>query len=457
MLRTLISIFILIKISFACGLCQLQVPVVGVSLELRENNSSIHWLFSKEFSKEIVASFDTNGDNHLGKAELIKVKESLTDYLKSNGYLTNIYHYPIQNQPTPLEFNVTDDNFDLSNDYFKYRYKITHETISNRGIVQIEFKDDKKFFDFTIQDANIDIEGKDVSKNIFINQIFLNFKPKLDENQTIKPKVQNEKNSNFYTFLEENLKHIVDKIKFYLNDIKENGSLISTLSLMLFSLIYGILHALGPGHGKSLVASYFLSHNKSYMRAFSIASLIAIVHTFSAFILTFVMFFILNNLLSNFLNDATLYISKTSAVVIISIALYLLYKKIKPKKVIKSWSNQQNKTILLKPQNLHNNSCGCSACNTKSTDLGIILSAGIVPCPGTVAIFILTISINLYLVGFLSALTMSFGMSFIIFISAILSIKVKKTMNNKNSNLAKKLEYFSLIFILILGILLLFS
>lgn len=108
--------------------------------------------------------------------------------------------------------------------------------------------------------------------------------------------------------------------------------------------------------------------------------------------------------------------------------------------------------------NIHNkiSSCGCNSCKTTSTDLGVILAAGIVPCAGTVTIFIFTMSMGLYFVGFLSAIFMSLGMSLIIFIMAYISIKVRNN-TNKNHKIKKVLEYGSLVFILLLGFVLLIS
>lgn len=100
-------------------------------------------------------------------------------------------------------------------------------------------------------------------------------------------------------------------------------------------------------------------------------------------------------------------------------------------------------------------SYGCSACNTKSEDLGVILAAGVVPCPKTVTIFIFTFGLGIYYVGFLSAIFMSLGMSLVIFITAYLSIHVRKK-SSSNSVLKKVLEYGSLLFILCLGLFLLF-
>jgi ABC-type nickel/cobalt efflux system permease component RcnA len=209
-----------------------------------------------------------------------------------------------------------------------------------------------------------------------------------------------------------------------------------------------VIHALGPGHGKSLVAAYFLGNNRSVVKAFGIASMIGVVHTFSAFLLTFVIYFVLNTYLSTYFADLESVTIRISAVIIIVIALYLLYKRL-PKKVKKQpmWSATQ--------PHQHASSCGCGACQSTSTDLGIILSAGIVPCPGTITIFVFSLSLGAYFVGFLSAVFMSIGMSIVIFAAALLSIKVRKESAG-HEGLRKILDYGSLLFIFILGVVLFF-
>ncbi|HIO90941.1 MAG TPA: hypothetical protein EYG69_04130 [Campylobacterales bacterium] len=126
---------------------------------------------------------------------------------------------------------------------------------------------------------------------------------------------------------------------------------------------------------------------------------------------------------------------------VLDTAVYLLFKKIKAHKVHHTHEHT---------------SCGCGSCSTKSTDIGVILGAGLVPCPGTVTIFIFCLSLDMVFIGFLSAVFMSIGMSIIIFIVAILSIKARKE-THQNEKLIKFFEYASLFFILGLGLVLLIS
>ena len=51
---------------------------------------------------------------------------------------------------------------------------------------------------------------------------------------------------------------------------------------MLLAFAYGVLHALGPGHGKVIVVSYFLSRDAQIMRGLLMGLQIAVFHVLSA-------------------------------------------------------------------------------------------------------------------------------------------------------------------------------
>jgi len=465
LLYILLTLF-LSTTSFSCALCQMDIPIVTVDTKVSTLPTKTHFKIKWKFDEKFVSNltqYDLNENGKFDKDEKDAITKALENYLYIFNYLTKITYskrHFISDKIVEIKPNITQMVFENGSMYYIFDFD-TDFILQNDYTLNIKFEDTQENFNFTLKDIILDnYQNKyQIKPSEHFAQIIFNdhasvskMLPVKDENTTVQDiKTQKEetiniepiKTNSFLEELSQQLKIYKEKIQTLLSDIKQNNSISSYLWLLFFSFIYGILHALGPGHGKSLVGSYFLSQNRSVLKAFNISLLIGIVHTFSAFFLTVFIYLVLNLLFVSFLTDIEYVATKLSAIIIISIALYLIYKKYKT-------TNKLSFTT----HNPNNTSCGCSGCNTKSEDLGVILAAGIVPCPGTVTIFIFTFGLGIYYVGFLSAIFMSLGMSLIIFVTAYLSINVRKK-SSSNATLTKLFEYGSLVFILGLGLFLL--
>lgn len=62
-----------------------------------------------------------------------------------------------------------------------------------------------------------------------------------------------------------------------LRDIKAGDAWSASLTLILFSFAYGVLHAAGPGHGKAIVSSYMLADGQTVRRGVQLAFLSSFV------------------------------------------------------------------------------------------------------------------------------------------------------------------------------------
>lgn len=443
----------------------MQVPDVNVSITESHTASSItldiQWQFQKYFSAETLLSYDENRNEVLDPDELAAIHTNFIEYLQNASYLTYIKYIRdagAYEKSDYLSFKVTKSKTDFVNDRLLFDYTLTLDKAPHEGnMLYITLFDDQRYFNFIV--SQVVLQEEALMKSVFISEYSTSFVPCGDPSKATAEtanvielsgdKVYEEepKPEGILGLLTKAMDQIKERVLDLVEDIVANQSVSSYLWLLFFSFIYGIIHALGPGHGKSLVAAYFLGNNRSIPKALSIASLIGVVHTFSAFILTFTLYYILNTYLSEYFEDLEYVTIKISAMVIILIALYLLYKKLpKKQKKVPLWS-AENPTE-------HQSGCGCGACKSTSTDLGIILSAGIVPCPGTITIFVFALSFGAYMVGFLSAVFMSLGMSIVIFGAALLSLKVRKSTSG-NERFRILLDYGSLLFIFSLGMILL--
>lgn len=466
-LKVLLVSIVLSLYGFGCALCQLQTPLVNVAITEKHSSQQIEfdviWSFHKEFSAETLLTYDKDRNKELSTAELWGITKSFTDYLTPNNYLTFIKYVPnaeAYDNAEYLNFKVSDAKTRFVGDTMQFSYHIHLPVVPQKGYeIYITLFDKQQFFRFNIH--NIKLQESQENNSTLIAEGSASFIPfstqlRTDTLNTSKTfeifqhttQSAEQNATGFFAFLGRKMKETKESIFSLTEQIKTKGSISAYFWLLGFSLLYGIIHALGPGHGKSLVAAYFLGNNRSVFKAFSIASLIGVVHTFSAFLLTFVVYYLLNTYLNEYFTDLESVTIKSSAVIIILIALYLLYKRL-PKKKPKQplWSAADPAE--------HRSNCGCGACQSTTTDLGIILSAGIVPCPGTITIFVFSLSLGAYMIGFLSAVFMSLGMSLVIFVAAWLSMKIRQKASSKHT-FRTLLDYGSLLFILMLGVVLFF-
>jgi len=464
---------------FGCAACSLMVPSVEVEADFKMQKSkleSIHfeWHFSDIYTSEVTTQFDKNKNLKLDPTEIQNISEAMLDYIKPKEMLTSIqYAAQSDNEPRLIKPKYKNFKLQMLDGFLLFSYDaILNLEISKDATLSMAFEDDESFFAFIITELTLESSDFSYTKNLYLFSASVSFIEKMTpenfeestilktetkrEEKASKPIEQNktvQQKSTQESFLQES----INKIKSLFSSIKDEKNPLSYLLLLLFAFLYGVVHAMGPGHGKTLVASYFLANERSYLKALYISLAIGVVHTFSAFILTLFIYFVLNTLLAQFLDNAVYYTTKVSAFIIIAIALYLIYKKYRRYKSIKKSS--QTPRFAFSATAPHIESCGCNACKVdkNSTDFALIVSAGIIPCPGTTTIFIFAISMGLYYAGFISALVMSLGMSSVIFFSALLSTLFRNKFIGSNERLKKYLEFGSLALILILGALLLFA
>jgi ABC-type nickel/cobalt efflux system permease component RcnA len=427
----------------------------------------LSWKFSKEFVSVLHPQYDHNKNQIFEADEIADIEQAFIEYIEPVDFLTTIKYYEKDTEKTfeelsSLSFQVDSYKTHVIDGelYFDYNLSMRYP-LQKEYIFYIDVYDAGNYMKFITNPNGISFEtpkGYKIVENANFHMVFFDI---VDENSVvekvykIKPIVAEEKKeivpqrelqqSWFIETLSNLLSQTTTKIRNYLLDIKYKEDSIAFISLMLFSLFYGIIHALGPGHGKALVSSYFLSTNRDVKKAFFISTMIGVVHTFSALILTLIVYLFLSNFLSTFIDQAEFYLTKVSAAIIIIMAAYLLYRKLPKKpKAVSKW-------------NIHEPTCGCNSCQVdeKKADLGVILGAGMIPCPTTVLIFIFTISLGMYFTGLLSAIFMSAGMSLVIFVAAALSVKTREKSEEKFAKLSQLLSFVGIAVILLLGVMML--
>src|SRR5215208_8068682 len=71
----------------------------------------------------------------------------------------------------------------------------------------------------------------------------------------------------------------------YLNAFSTTGDWFSLTTVLPLGMVFGAVHALTPGHGKTVLASYLVGSRLAAVRGLAVAGVLALTHVSSAVIL----------------------------------------------------------------------------------------------------------------------------------------------------------------------------
>jgi nickel/cobalt exporter len=149
---------------------------------------------------------------------------------------------------------------------------------------------------------------------------------------------------------------------------------------MSIAALFGMVHAFMPGHGKTVIVSYYLGRPARYLGSIGTSAILVLTHVGSAVILVLTGFIVIRRTIGGAGRAPALEIS--SAVLIIAIGLWLLYR-----------------------------ACQAHEHSHATTD-GKVLAfvTGLVPCPLTTFIMVYAAAQGIILAGLLVTVGMAVGM-----------------------------------------------
>lgn len=186
--------------------------------------------------------------------------------------------------------------------------------------------------------------------------------------------------------------------------LKDHPTPAVILSAVFAAFLYGVLHTLGPGHGKMVVASYFMTHGARFWRGIFVGAQIAFSHVAGAVFLVLTTDFAMRQILAN--TDQALYWMRTiSFSLIFLIGLYMFWR---------AWRHAFGKEV----------SSSCSHCNhghhehdetsqKHQSRREAVMSwiVGAVPCTGSLLILLYSMAHDVLYLGLLMVFFVALGMA----------------------------------------------
>lgn len=186
--------------------------------------------------------------------------------------------------------------------------------------------------------------------------------------------------------------------------VNEEKSIVVYFVLIAVAVGYGIVHALGPGHGKIIMVSYALANPLRATHGIALGVVIAIIHTLSSVVLVSLLYMILRSSYAAYAGGPKRIVSLVSYGLVALMGFLLLVSAI-----AKAFASKRNNGGLPAMSDYR---------EKRMKDLIFpALLMGIVPCEGAILILVFSISIGAYWLGIILAAAMSIGMA--ITISAV--------------------------------------
>ena len=191
--------------------------------------------------------------------------------------------------------------------------------------------------------------------------------------------------------------------------LQGSRSLSGLLFVMLVSLVYGMFHAAGPGHGKTIVSSFFLANDAKLRHSIVIGYLIAVVHALTALAVVLILYYVIRGLFSTGIEQADHYIQLFTFGIIAVLGAVMLVGRIRGSAHHHHLHAEEGKAGV-----------------TMRNLIGIAVPAGVIPCPGAVAVILFALSLHMLGVSILSVVSISLGMGVTISVTGAIVILAKR-------------------------------
>ena len=202
------------------------------------------------------------------------------------------------------------------------------------------------------------------------------------------------------------------EVSFHMNAIERGEDFSAFLLALAVAFAYGAVHALGPGHGKFVVVSYFLGREARVMRGVVMAVQIAIVHVIAAIVIVWLADLVLRGSFGLGLSDVP-GVRAASFLIIVGIGVYMLYQAVRASlraRTHRTHGREHNHHHGHGNHHGHDHHHGHSHGPGGRAEGGILaLAAGMVPCPGAVLIMLYAVANDMIYPGSLLVAAMSLG------------------------------------------------
>ena len=201
--------------------------------------------------------------------------------------------------------------------------------------------------------------------------------------------------------------------------LETGGSFTALLFALGGAFLYGMAHALGPGHGKFVIVSYFMGREVHMLRGLIMALQMAVVHVIAAVVIVWIADVVLKASLGIGLAEVP-GVRAGSFLIIAVIGLYMLYQAVRI-----SLGHTDTHQIYANHNHAHEHSHHHGHSHTTEGGL-VAMAVGMVPCPGAILVMLFAVANDMIYPGFMLVAAMSAGIGLTIAVLGVVTILARQ-------------------------------
>ncbi len=218
-------------------------------------------------------------------------------------------------------------------------------------------------------------------------------------------------------------------------NMRSDNPLNAALVLIGIAFAYGVLHAAGPGHGKSVISAYVLTNKETVRRGIALSFLSALFQALSAILFVAILALVLRQTKTQ-MDQTEATVETISWGLVAALGAYLMWRQISPL-IGRRTAAGHDHSHGHAHDHVHDANCGCGHSHMAAPAdlqgdwswkkaLPLALSVGIRPCSGAILLLIFALSQGMLWAGVLGTFAMAFGTAITVSVLAALAVSSRE-------------------------------
>lgn len=197
---------------------------------------------------------------------------------------------------------------------------------------------------------------------------------------------------------------LMGRFQVELRRLRGEGSPWPSLAIIGLSFVYGIFHAAGPGHGKVVTTTYFLTQRARFLHGLALGGSVALVQALSAIVIVGVLAGVLDLAPSQVI-DKTQILETASYLMIVALGSVMTWRVLRGRPSCGHDHDHEHG-----PECAHHGDLSQPPGGWREI-LGTAFAVGLRPCTGALLVLLFTLAAGIFWVGVISALAMGVGVT----------------------------------------------